>query len=233
MRLMSDVREALWGVVQARGQRPRLRLRRLRAPSTSSGCASGASNPELEELARCRVRVSFRTARAIVIVGGGVGGTSIAYHLAELGERDVAAARPRRADERLDVPLRGARRPAARVSVSLTRMMMYSVELYRRCAASPSYDPGWIECGGIRLACTPEREQEIRRQVAWAKTFGLPLELISPDEARELLPADGHRRRARRVVPADRRLPRSLAADLRARRRRARAAACRSSRTRA
>ena len=58
-------------------------------------------------------------------------------------------------------------------------MMMYSVELYR------SLDCGWVECGGIRLACTPEREQEVHRQVAWARTFGLPLELIGAREARE------------------------------------------------
>ena len=56
---------------------------------------------------------------------------------------------------------------------------MYSVELYRRLREESEFDPGWTECGGIRLACTPEREQETRRQVAWAKTFGLPLELIS------------------------------------------------------
>jgi 4-methylaminobutanoate oxidase (formaldehyde-forming) len=61
-------------------------------------------------------------------------------------------------------------------------MMMYSVELYR------SLDCGWVECGGIRLACTPEREEEVHRQVAWSRTFGLPLELLSPAEARELFP---------------------------------------------
>ena len=45
-----------------------------------------------------------------------------------------------------------------------------------------------MQCGGIRLACTPEREQEVMRQVAWAETFGLPLELISAEQARELFP---------------------------------------------
>ena len=55
-------------------------------------------------------------------------------------------------------------------------------ELYREL------DCGWVECGGIRLACTPEREQEIHRQVAWARTFGLPLELIAAEEAREKFP---------------------------------------------
>jgi glycine cleavage system aminomethyltransferase T/glycine/D-amino acid oxidase-like deaminating enzyme len=60
--------------------------------------------------------------------------------------------------------------------------MMDSVDLYRRL------DCGWVECGGIRLACTPEREQEVLRQVAWAKTFGLALELLSPEEAERLFP---------------------------------------------
>jgi 4-methylaminobutanoate oxidase (formaldehyde-forming) len=77
-------------------------------------------------------------------------------------------------------------------------MMMDSVELYR------TLDCGWVECGGIRLACTPEREQELDRQVAWARTFGLPLERISPDEARELFPlmvCDGVR--AASYLPTD------------------------------
>ena len=66
-------------------------------------------------------------------------------------------------------------------------MMMYSVELYRKLGGG-EFDPGWTECGGIRLACTPERWEETRRQAGWAKTFGLPLELISPEEARERFP---------------------------------------------
>ena len=62
-------------------------------------------------------------------------------------------------------------------------MMMYSVELYRELG-----EDGWVECGGIRLASSEERMEELRRQAGWAKTFGLPLELISADEARELFP---------------------------------------------
>ena len=103
-----------------------------------------------------------------------------------------------------------------RGSVSLTRMMMDSVELYR------TLDCGWVECGGLRLACSPERWEETRRQAGWAKTFGLPLELISRRGGARALPADDHRRRARRVVAADRRLPRPEPAHLRARRGRAR-----------
>src|ERR1700734_232387 len=117
----------------------------------------------------------------IVIIGGGVGGTAIAYHLAQLGERDVVLV------DRNELTSGSTFHSAGlvgqlRASVSLTRMMMDSVELYR------TLDCGWVQCGGIRLACTPEREQEVLRQVAWAKTFGLPLELLSAQEAQTLFP---------------------------------------------
>ena len=123
----------------------------------------------------------------VVIIGGGVGGTSIAYHLAELGEKDVVLL------DRNELTSGSTFHSAGLVgqlrgSVSLTRMMMYSVELYRRLAGESDFDPGWTECGGIRLACTPEREQETKRQVAWAKTFGLPLQELSPAEAQALFP---------------------------------------------
>ncbi|HEX8715131.1 MAG TPA: FAD-dependent oxidoreductase [Solirubrobacteraceae bacterium] len=116
-----------------------------------------------------------------VIIGGGVGGTSIAYHLAQLGERDVVLV------DRNELTSGSTFHSAGlvgqlRSSVSLTRLMMDSVELYR------TLDCGWVQCGGVRLACTPEREEEVLRQVAWAKTFGLPLDLVSPEEARELFP---------------------------------------------
>ncbi len=117
----------------------------------------------------------------VVIIGGGVGGASIAYHLTRLGERDVVVL------DRDELTSGSTFHSAGLVgqlrgSVSLTRMMMDSVALYRQL------DCGWVECGGIRLACSEEREQEVMRQVGWSRTFGLPLELLSPAEAQTLFP---------------------------------------------
>ncbi len=122
-----------------------------------------------------------------VIIGGGVGGVSIAYHLAELGYEDVVLV------ERSQLTSGSTFHSAGLVgqtrgSVSLTKMMMHSVELYRRIGDESEFDPGWVECGGIKLASSEERMEELRRQAGWAKTFGLPLELISPEEAKEKFP---------------------------------------------
>jgi len=122
-----------------------------------------------------------------VIIGGGVGGTSIAYHLTALGWRDVVLL------ERAELTSGSTFHSAGlvgqlRSTVTLTRMMMYGAALYRRLKDETGVDPSWHEVGSLRLASTPERMEELRRQAGWAKTFGLPLELIGPSEAQALFP---------------------------------------------
>ncbi|HEU4972832.1 MAG TPA: FAD-dependent oxidoreductase [Gaiellaceae bacterium] len=125
-------------------------------------------------------------ARAVV-VGGGVGGCSILYWLTRLGWDDVVLV------ERADLTSGSTFHSAGlvgqlRSSLSLTRMMMESVDLYRSLEAEVGLETGWHEVGSLRLASSPERMEEIARQAGWAKTFGLPLELMSAAEAQALFP---------------------------------------------
>src|SRR5437762_2740518 len=125
-------------------------------------------------------------ARAVVI-GGGVGGCSVAYWLARLGWEDVLLC------ERDDLTSGSTFHSAGLVgqlrgSLSLTRMMMSSVDLYRTLGEEVGLETGWHEVGSLRLASSEERMEELRRQAGWAKTFGLPLELVGAGEAQRLFP---------------------------------------------
>jgi glycine cleavage system T protein len=128
-----------------------------------------------------------RSSASAVVIGGGVGGCSILYWLTRLGWDDVALV------ERAELTSGSTFHSAGlvgqlRSSLSLTKMMMESVELYRTLEAEVGLATGWREVGSLRLASSAERMEEIARQAGWAKTFGLPLELISASEAEELFP---------------------------------------------
>src|ERR687896_951212 len=127
-----------------------------------------------------------KRARAVV-VGGGVGGCAILYWLARLGWDDVVLV------ERAELTSGSTFHSAGlvgqlRSSLSLTKMMMSSVDLYRTLGDEVDLETGWHEVGSLRLASSEERMEELARQAGWAKTFGLPLELVSAEEAQRLFP---------------------------------------------
>ena len=129
----------------------------------------------------------MRTNARAVVIGGGVGGAAILYWLARLGWTDTVLV------ERARVTSGSTFHSAGlvgqlRSSLSLTRMMMNSVDLYRNLREEVGRETGWHEVGSLRLASSEERMEELTRQAAWAKTFGLPLELISADEAQRMFP---------------------------------------------
>src|SRR5947199_156673 len=125
-------------------------------------------------------------ARAIV-VGGGVIGCSCLYHLAKQGWTDSVLV------EQFQLTHGSTWHSAGlvgqlRSSISLTRMMQYSVGLYAELKDLTGNDPGWHQLGGLRLASSQPRLEEIRRQAAWAKTFGLTMEIVSAADAQRRFP---------------------------------------------
>ena len=123
----------------------------------------------------------------VVVIGGGVGGAAVAYHLTLMGWTDVALV------DRAELTSGSTFHSAGlvgqlRASPTLTRMIVDSVATYRRLADETGVDPGWREVGSLRLACSPERMEELRRQAGWAKAYGLEMELVSAHEARERFP---------------------------------------------
>jgi len=121
----------------------------------------------------------------IVIIGGGICGASVAYHLTERGITDVVVL------EQGDL-ISGTTSHAPglvgqlRSSVTLTKMLMYSVSLYRTLEVDGT--PGYFEVGGVRLASSKERLQEIKQQSVFAEKVGLEAHLITPSEALNLFP---------------------------------------------
>ncbi|HEY7625769.1 MAG TPA: FAD-dependent oxidoreductase [Ilumatobacteraceae bacterium] len=123
----------------------------------------------------------------IVVIGGGIIGCSIAYHLAAMGETDVLLVEQHQLTD-------GATWHAAglvgqlRSSRNTTRMLEHSVELYGRLEAETGQAVDWHQVGSLRLACSPERVMELKRLTTMAKSFGLPMEIISPQRAVALFP---------------------------------------------
>src|SRR5512145_1284408 len=129
----------------------------------------------------------MRERARVVVIGGGVGGCSILYWLARLGWEDVVLV------ERAELTSGSTFHSAGlvgqlRSTLSLTKMMMASVDLYRSLEGEVGLETGWHEVGSLRLASSEERMEELARQAGWAKTFGLALELVSADEACALFP---------------------------------------------
>ena len=121
-----------------------------------------------------------------VVIGGGVGGASVALHLAKLG-REVVVVEQHELGEGTTWHSAGFV-GQLRSTISQTRMIMYSTDLYRELGTETGLDPGWRGVGGLRVATTPERVEELNRQESSAATYGLELALLSPAETGERLP---------------------------------------------
>ena len=139
----------------------------------------------------------------VVIIGGGIAGASVAYHLTGLGETDVVVL------ERGTLTCGTSWHAAGlimqlRSSHSLTALARYNVELYSQLESETGQAVGFKQNGTLALARTRDRLIELKRSATIAKSFGIEAELIGPGQAQNLYPAlDSRQIQGGLFVPGD------------------------------
>lgn len=123
----------------------------------------------------------------VVIIGGGILGCSTAYHLAQMGWKDVVLV------EKGELTSGSTWHAAGLVGQlrsdrNLTRMLQYSVSLYEHLEAETGLTTGWKKTGCLHLASTAERMYELKSGATTARSFGLEMHMITPKEAYDLCP---------------------------------------------
>jgi 4-methylaminobutanoate oxidase (formaldehyde-forming) len=128
-----------------------------------------------------------RTDAAVVIVGGGITGCSIAYHLTAAGCREVVLVEKGELTSGTTFHSVGLV-SQFRTSPADMLLMNYSIRLYRELASELGEAAGWRPVGSLRLASSPAMLQSLRRSVSRARALGLDVGLIGPDEALRICP---------------------------------------------
>ena len=123
----------------------------------------------------------------VVIVGGGVIGVSIAYHLAKLGWSDTVLLERKQLTSGTTWHAAGLV-GQLRQSINMTQLARYTAALYRGLEAETGQATGYRQCGSLSLATTPGRLEELRRNASMAKVFGLEVNVIGAAEVRALYP---------------------------------------------
>ena len=123
----------------------------------------------------------------VVIIGGGIIGCSVAYHLTSLGMTDVVLLEQGQLSSGTTWHAAGLV-GQLRATESGTRLVQYSAQLYASLEQETGLATGWKQCGGVTVARTPERMVQLLRTAAAAEAYDLECEVISPDRALELWP---------------------------------------------
>ncbi len=127
--------------------------------------------------------IALPKAARVVIIGGGVIGCSVAYHLVRLGWRDVVLLERKQLTSGTTWHAAGLI-AQLRATANMTRLAKYSQELYGALEAETGLATGFRRCGSITVALTDARREEIFRQAAMARAFGVEVEEISPAEVK-------------------------------------------------
>ena len=131
--------------------------------------------------------MSIPTQAKAVIIGGGISGCSVAYHLAKMGWTDVVLL------ERMQLTSGTTWHAAGligqlRGSANMTRLAKYSADLYVKLASETGVETGMRQVGSISVALTEARHEELLRQATVARIFDVDVSEISPTEAKAMYP---------------------------------------------
>jgi glycine cleavage system T protein len=131
--------------------------------------------------------VSLPRKARVVIIGGGISGCSVAYHLTKLGWTDVVLLERKQLTSGTTWHAAGLI-GQLRASQNMTRLAKYSADLYTRLEAETGLATGFRQCGSISAALTEERKEELFRQASLARAFGVDVRELSPAEVKDLYP---------------------------------------------
>ncbi|MFO0603639.1 MAG: FAD-dependent oxidoreductase [Polyangiales bacterium] len=133
-------------------------------------------------------QVALPSSARVVVIGGGVIGTSVAYHLAHLGWRDVVLLERDRVTSGTTWHAAGLMVTFGSTSETSTEMRKYTRDLYARLEAETGQATGLRQCGFIEVASDPDRLIEYRRVSAFNRHCGIDVQEISPAEVKKLFP---------------------------------------------
>ena len=123
----------------------------------------------------------------VVIIGGGVIGCSVAYHLSKLGWQDIVLLERKQLTSGTTWHAAGLI-GQLRATLNMTKLAMYSTELYNNLESETGIATGYKRNGSLSLALTKERFEELRRGASMARNFGLETEILSNNEIKKRYP---------------------------------------------
>ncbi|ADV14392.1 GcvT family protein [Mesorhizobium ciceri] len=129
----------------------------------------------------------FPTQARVVIVGGGIIGCSVAYHLTKLGWTDVVLLEQGQLSGGTTWHAAGLV-GQLRSHSNMTSLIKYSTQLYGELEAETGLATGWKNCGSLSVARTADRMTVLKRTAASARAQGVEIDVISPKEAADLWP---------------------------------------------
>ncbi|MCP4422178.1 MAG: FAD-binding oxidoreductase, partial [Chloroflexi bacterium] len=123
----------------------------------------------------------------VVVIGGGITGCSIAFHLAEMGWTDVVLVEKGELTSGTTFHSVGLV-SQFRTSPAQMQLMNYSIKFFNKLKAEVGGSLGWHQVGSLRLGTSPDQFKSLQRQVSRAKALGLDVGMISPSEALKIFP---------------------------------------------